>query len=95
MKMSGKSELTSQQAKFLLSQVSYEIKLSEYEELRDEKQNSVLEQIEREVAYRSKGEAKELSEEEEVIYKIKLNALQKEISAVRQKIGRLNKQGQY
>ena len=95
MKMSGKSELTSQQAKFLLSQVSYEIKLSEYEHLKDEKQSLMLEQIEREMAHRDREEAKELSEEEEVIHKIKLNALQKEINAVRQKISRLNQQPEY
>ncbi len=49
--MSEKSELTAQQAKLLLSQVSYEIKLTELGSDREKKvkQNRWLKEIEKEI----------------------------------------------
>ena len=44
--MSEKSELTTQQARLLLSQVSYEVKLAEYKTIPDKNHERLLRKIE-------------------------------------------------
>ena len=48
-KMSAKSDLTAQQAKLIMSQVSYEVKLAEYDKLADKGQERLMKQIERQI----------------------------------------------